>query len=37
MPGLAQRVRVHSDFMPRNLMLPDADARMGVLDFQDAG
>ena len=29
-------VFVHSDFMPRNLMLPNADARMGVLDFQDA-
>jgi aminoglycoside/choline kinase family phosphotransferase len=29
-------VFVHRDFMPRNLMLPNADARMGVLDFQDA-
>ncbi len=31
-------VPVHRDFMPRNLMLPIAeeDARMGVLDFQDA-
>lgn len=32
-------VYVHRDFMPRNLMMPlpeDADARLGVLDFQDA-
>jgi aminoglycoside/choline kinase family phosphotransferase len=33
-------VYVHSDFMPRNLMLPAPgaapDPRMGVLDFQDA-
>jgi aminoglycoside/choline kinase family phosphotransferase/16S rRNA U1498 N3-methylase RsmE len=29
-------VFVHSDFMPRNLMLPTAHSRMGVLDFQDA-
>jgi N-acetylmuramate 1-kinase len=29
-------VFVHADFMPRNLMLPDGDPRMGVLDFQDA-
>ena len=29
-------VYVHCDFMPRNLMLPDGDPRMGVLDFQDA-
>jgi aminoglycoside/choline kinase family phosphotransferase len=34
------RVFVHRDFMPRNLMMPDAAAagigRLGVLDFQDA-
>ena len=30
------QVYVHSDFMPRNLMLATGDARMGVLDFQDA-
>ena len=31
-------VYVHRDFMPRNLMVADAgiDARLGVLDFQDA-
>lgn len=31
-------VYVHSDFMPRNLMLPTAsgDGRLGILDFQDA-
>ena len=29
-------VYVHSDFMPRNLMLAAGDARIGVLDFQDA-
>ena len=31
-------VYVHRDFMPRNLMLPDAagEQRLGVLDFQDA-
>ena len=30
-------VYVHRDFMPRNLMLPgNAEARLGVLDFQDA-
>jgi len=29
-------VYVHSDFMPRNLMVPSDDGRMGVLDFQDA-
>jgi hypothetical protein len=31
-------VYVHRDFMPRNLMIPgdDAEARLGVLDFQDA-
>jgi aminoglycoside/choline kinase family phosphotransferase len=33
-------VYVHSDFMPRNLMVPDLAAvsgqRLGVLDFQDA-
>ena len=33
-------VYVHRDFMPRNLMLPDAPGaardRLGVLDFQDA-
>jgi aminoglycoside/choline kinase family phosphotransferase len=41
--ALAQpRVYVHRDYMPRNLMLPQApttgagDARPGVLDFQDA-
>lgn len=34
----APMVYVHRDFMPRNLMMPhDADeARLGVLDFQDA-
>jgi aminoglycoside/choline kinase family phosphotransferase len=33
-----QNVYVHSDFMPRNLMLPEAaiGGRPGVLDFQDA-
>ena len=35
------RVFVHRDFMPRNLMMPDAapagiGPRLGVLDFQDA-
>ena len=30
------RVFVHRDFMPRNLMLSDADQSLGVLDFQDA-
>jgi aminoglycoside/choline kinase family phosphotransferase len=35
--NLAQpNVYVHRDFMPRNLMAPMADARLGVLDFQDA-
>jgi N-acetylmuramate 1-kinase len=31
-------VYVHRDFMPRNLMMPrdPAEARLGVLDFQDA-
>ena len=29
-------VYVHGDFMPRNLMLGAGDARIGVLDFQDA-
>ena len=31
-------VYVHRDFMPRNLMIPGdaAEARLGVLDFQDA-
>lgn len=31
-------VYVHRDFMPRNLMIPDNanEARLGVLDFQDA-
>jgi N-acetylmuramate 1-kinase len=30
-------VFVHRDFMPRNLMMPvQTDARLGVLDFQDA-
>jgi aminoglycoside/choline kinase family phosphotransferase len=33
----APSVYVHRDFMPRNLMLPSGgDARLGVLDFQDA-
>lgn len=33
----APQVYVHRDFMPRNLMAPPAgDARLGVLDFQDA-
>ena len=34
----APSVYVHRDFMPRNLMAPPAagDARLGVLDFQDA-
>jgi N-acetylmuramate 1-kinase len=34
----APRVYVHRDFMPRNLMMPGdpAEARLGVLDFQDA-
>jgi len=34
----APQVHVHRDFMPRNLMLPrdPAEARLGVLDFQDA-
>ena len=33
-----QRVFVHSDFMPRNLMVADVDPRAnpGVIDFQDA-
>lgn len=30
------QVYVHSDFMPRNLMLAAGDSRIGVLDFQDA-
>lgn len=31
------RVYVHRDFMPRNLMVPESgEARLGVLDFQDA-
>ncbi len=35
--NLAQpRVYVHRDFMPRNLMAPTLDDRLGVLDFQDA-
>ncbi len=35
--NLAQpNVFVHRDFMPRNLMAPTLDARLGVLDFQDA-
>jgi aminoglycoside/choline kinase family phosphotransferase len=31
-------VYVHRDFMPRNLIIPDqtSEARLGVLDFQDA-
>jgi aminoglycoside/choline kinase family phosphotransferase len=34
----APQVFVHRDFMPRNLMMPGdpAEARLGVLDFQDA-
>ena len=34
----APQVYVHRDFMPRNLMIPgdSAEARLGVLDFQDA-
>jgi hypothetical protein len=34
----APQVYVHRDFMPRNLMIPrdPAEARLGVLDFQDA-
>jgi N-acetylmuramate 1-kinase len=34
----APNVYVHRDFMPRNLMIPGdpAEARLGVLDFQDA-
>jgi len=34
----ATNVYVHRDFMPRNLMIPgdSAEARLGVLDFQDA-
>ncbi|NNU44807.1 aminoglycoside phosphotransferase family protein [Ramlibacter montanisoli] len=34
----AASVYVHRDFMPRNLMMPrdPAEARLGVLDFQDA-
>jgi hypothetical protein len=34
----APSVYVHRDFMPRNLMMPhdQAEARLGVLDFQDA-
>ncbi|MCM2252413.1 MAG: phosphotransferase [Ramlibacter sp.] len=34
----APAVYVHRDFMPRNLMIPadPAEARLGVLDFQDA-
>jgi aminoglycoside/choline kinase family phosphotransferase len=34
----APSVYVHRDFMPRNLMIPadPAEARLGVLDFQDA-
>ena len=33
----APSVYVHRDFMPRNLMVPSGDdARLGVLDFQDA-
>ncbi|WBY00075.1 phosphotransferase [Ramlibacter tataouinensis] len=34
----APAVYVHRDFMPRNLMLPagEGEARLGVLDFQDA-
>jgi aminoglycoside/choline kinase family phosphotransferase len=34
----APSVYVHRDFMPRNLMIPGdpAEARLGVLDFQDA-
>ena len=30
------QVYVHSDFMPRNLMLAAGDSGIGVLDFQDA-
>jgi aminoglycoside/choline kinase family phosphotransferase len=30
------QVLVHCDYMPRNLMLPGADGRPGLLDFQDA-
>ena len=32
----APSVYVHRDFMPRNLMMPDRSAQLGVLDFQDA-
>ncbi|MBL0421250.1 phosphotransferase [Ramlibacter sp. AW1] len=33
----APAVYVHRDFMPRNLMVPQAgESRLGVLDFQDA-
>ena len=33
----APQVYVHRDFMPRNLMVPDAgEGPLGVLDFQDA-
>ena len=32
----APSVYVHRDFMPRNLMMPFQNDRLGVLDFQDA-
>jgi aminoglycoside/choline kinase family phosphotransferase len=32
----APSVYVHRDFMPRNLMMPFQNERLGVLDFQDA-
>ena len=32
----APQVFVHRDFMPRNLMVNEADGPLGVLDFQDA-
>jgi N-acetylmuramate 1-kinase len=32
----APSVYVHRDFMPRNLMITQDEARLGVLDFQDA-
>ncbi len=33
---LQNRVYVHRDYMPRNLMVGDEGSGMGVLDFQDA-